>query len=313
LADWVGKTTALLEPLADAIGRHVLSAEAIFADDTPISMLAPGIGKTQTARLWTYARDERPWGGDAPPAAWYRFSGDRKGQHPKDHLARYRGWMHADGYAGFNALFERSDVTEAACWAHVRRKFFDIHAANQSPIAKQALDQIGALYAVEERIRNKPPDKRQRWRAEQSAPLMTNLKTWIEVTRPKLSGKTELAQAIRYAQSRWEALSRFLGDGRIEIDNNAAERAVRGIALGRKNWLFAGSDAGGKTAAAIFSLIETAKLNRIDPELYLRSVLTRIADHPINRIAELLPWRWEGKNDAKRAQPAGPGSAQDRA
>lgn len=313
LADWVGQTAVLLDPLIAALRKDVLASDVLHGDDTPVPVLAPGAGKTKTGRVWAYVRDGRPHGSSEPPAAMYFYSADRKGEHPQAHLKDFKGILHADGYAGFNALFERSDVTEAACWAHVRRKFFDIHAANQSPIAKEALDQIGTLYAVEERIRNKPPDKRQRWRAEQSAPLMTNLKTWIEAMLPKLSGKTELAQAIRYAQSRWEALSRFLGDGRIEIDNNAAERAIRGIALGRKNWLFAGSDAGGKTAAAIFSLIETAKLNGIDPELYLRSVLTRIADHPINRIAELLPWRWEGKNDAKRAQPAGPSSAQDRA
>jgi len=159
LADWVGKTTALLEPLADAIGRHVLSAEAIFADDTPISMLAPGTGKTQTARLWTYARDERPWGGIAPPAAWYRFSGDRKGQHPKDHLARFRGWMHADGYAGFEDLYRSGAIREVACMAHVRRKFVDIHRSQGSPIAEEAIGRIAQLYAVEKEARGSPPDR----------------------------------------------------------------------------------------------------------------------------------------------------------
>jgi transposase len=240
-------------------------------------------------------------GSGAPPAAIYFYSADRKGEHPQAHLKSFKGVLHADGYAGFNAIFDRADVTEAACWAHVRRKFFDIHAANQSPIAREALDRIGALYAIEETIRARPPDERRQWRAEQSAPLVTSLKTWIADTLPKLSGKSELAQAMRYAQSRWQALVRFLDDGRIEIDNNAAERGVRGITLGRKNWLFAGSDSGGDTAAAIFSLVETAKLNGVDPEAYLRSVISQIADHPVQKIAELLPWNWAANQQNKTA------------
>jgi transposase len=301
LAGWVGQTAAALEPLIAALRKDVLASDVLHGDDTPVPVLAPGAGKTKTGRMWAYVRDGRPHGSGAPPAAIYFYSADRKGEHPQAHLKSFKGVLHADGYAGFNAIFDRADVTEAACWAHVRRKFFDIHAANQSPIAREALDRIGALYAIEETIRARPPDERRQWRAEQSAPLVTSLKTWIADTLPKLSGKSELAQAMRYAQSRWQALVRFLDDGRIEIDNNAAERGVRGITLGRKNWLFAGSDSGGDTAAAIFSLVETAKLNGVDPEAYLRSVISQIADHPVQKIAELLPWNWAANQQNKTA------------
>lgn len=232
------------------------------------------------------------------------YSPDRKGEHPQSHLKSFKGVLHADGYAGFNAIFERQDVTEAKCWAHVRRKFFDVHAANGAPLAKEALDRIGNLYAVEDLIRGKPPDERRRWRIEQSTPQVAGLNAWIEATLPKLSGKAELAKAMRYALSRWKALTRYLDDGTIEIDNNAAERAIRGIALGRKNWLFAGSDAGGERAASIYSLIETCKLNGIDPEAYLRSVIGQIAGHPAKHVHELLPWNWKKSGDA--ASLAGP-------
>lgn len=187
LADWVGKSTALLEPLADAIGRHVLSAEAIFADDTPVSMLAPGSGKTQTARLWTYARDERPWGSAAPPAAWYRFSGDRKGQHPKDHLARFRGWMHADGYAGFEDLYRSGAIHEVACMAHVRRRFVDIHRSQGSPIAEEAVARIARLYAVEKEARGSPPDARVELRKAHAAPVFDDLEVWLAMQLTTIS------------------------------------------------------------------------------------------------------------------------------
>lgn len=292
LADWVGRSAALLDPLVGALRKEIMASDVLHGDDTPVPVLAPGLGKTRTGRLWTYVRDERPHGGHRPPAAAFFYSPDRKGVHPQSHLKNFKGVLHADGYAGFNGVFETGLVTEAACWAHVRRKFFDVHAATASPVAKEALDRIGALYGIEADIRGKPPDERRRYRGEQAMPLLMGLKAWLDATLPKLSGKSELAAAMRYGLNRWDALMCYANDGRIEIDNNAAERSIRGIALGRKNYLFAGSDAGGERAAAIYSLIETAKLNGLDPEAYLRNVLTRIPDHKINRIVELLPWNW---------------------
>jgi hypothetical protein len=237
-------------------------------------------------------RDGRPYGSPQPPAAVSFYSPDRKGEHPRVHLKGFTGVLHADGYAGFNPVFETGQVTEAACWAHVRRKFFDEHAINPSAATTEALDRIGVLYGIEDTIRGLPPDVRRRSRQQQAIPLMAELRAWLEATLPRLSAKSDLAKAIRYTLGRWAALNRYADDGRIEIDNNAAERSIRAIALGRKNWLFAGSDTGGERAAAIYSLIETCKLNRIDPEAYLRSILACIADHPINRIADLLPWNW---------------------
>ncbi len=298
LADWVGRSAALLDPLVGALRKEIMASDVLHGDDTPVPVLAPGLGKTRTGRLWTYVRDERPHGGHRPPAAAFFYSPDRKGVHPQSHLKNFKGVLHADGYAGFNGVFETGLVTEAACWAHVRRKFFDIHVANGSPIANEALDRIGALYGIEADIRGKPPDERRRYRGEQAIPLLMGLKAWLDATLPKLSGKSELAAAMRYGLNRWNSLIHYANDGHIEIDNNAAERSIRGIALGRKNYLFAGSDAGGERAAAIYSLIETAKLNGLDPEAYLRDVLTRIADHKINRIDELLPWNWRKHKNA---------------
>ena len=293
LADWVGRSAALLDPLIEALRKDVLVSHVLHGDDTPVPVLAPGRGSTKTGRLWTYVRDGRPWGSGQAPAAVFFYSPDRKGTHPQSHLRTFKGILHADGYAGFNAIFERPNVTEAACWAHVRRKFFDVHAANASPIAKEALDRIAALYAIEAHIRGWPPEERQRYREVHAAPLIAELNLWVDATLQKLSGKSDLAQAMRYALSRWHALTRFVHDGHIEIDNSAAERAIRGIAIGRKNYLFAGSDTGGNRAAAIYSLIETCKLNVIDPEAYMRDVLARIPNHKINRIDELLPWNWQ--------------------
>jgi transposase len=293
LADWVGRMAALLDPLIAALRKDVLASDVLHGDDTPVPVLAPGLGKTKTGRLWTYVRDGRPWGSDQPPACVFFYSPDRKGEHPQSHMKAFKGILHADGYAGFNAIFETGTVTEAACWAHVRRKFFDVHAATASTLAKEALDRIADLYVIEAQIKGKPPDERRRLRQEQSLLLVADLKAWLEATLQKISGKSELAKASRYALSRWPALCCYLNDGRVEIDNNAAERSIRGIALGRKNYLFAGSDTGGNRAAAIYSLIETAKLNAIDPEVYLRDILARIADHKINRISELLPWNWK--------------------
>jgi transposase len=238
-------------------------------------------------------RDERPARGEAAPSVWFAYSADRKGEHPRRHLAPYRGIVHTDGYAGFNRVFDAKARVEAGCWAHVRRKFYDLHVAQASPLAATALDHIQQLYRVEAAIRGKPPDERRRERQVHAAPILDAFYAWMQMTLNQVSRKSGLAGAIRYALGRWPALTRYRDDGRVEIDNNAAERALRDVALGRKNWLFAGSDAGGDRAAAIYSLLGSAKLNGIDPELYLRAVLERIADHPINRVDELLPWRVE--------------------
>ena len=272
MADWVGGCSRLLDPLVEALRRYVTAAGKLHADDTPVPVLAPGQGKTKTGRLWTYVRDDRPAGDHAAPAVWFR------------------GTLQADAYAGFNQLYENGRVEQAACWAHVRRHFYDLEQAHSSPVAREALQRIGALYGIEELIRGRPPDERRAVRQAQSKPLLDSLRQWFEATLSKLSRKSETTVAIRYALSRWDALTRYIEDGHIEIDNNAAERSLRGVALGRKNYLFAGSDAGGERAAAIYSLIGSAKLNGLDPEAYLRQVLTRTADHPINRIDELLPW-----------------------
>ena len=257
-------------------------------------MLAPGTGKTQTARLWTYARDERPWGGRAPPAAWYRFSGDRKGQHPKDHLARFRGWMHADGYAGFEDLYRSGAIREVACMAHVRRKFVDIHRSQGSPIAEEAIGRIAQLYAVEKEARGSPPDVRVALRKAHAASVFDDLERWLAMQLTTISGKSPLAAAIRYALTRMERLRPYLDNGILELDNNAAERGMRAIALGRKNYLFVGSEAGGKAAAIAYTLIETAKLNAVDPHAWLADTLARIPDYKITKVDDLLPWKWNG-------------------
>jgi transposase len=289
LADWVGGAAELLEPLVAAVGRYVLSARKIHGDDTPVPVLCPGRGTTKQGRLWTYVRDDRPAGSREPAAVLLRYSPDRKGERPQKHLSAFTGVLQADAYAGFDRLYGEK-IQEAACWAHVRRKFYDIHVALTSPIAAEALDRIGRLYAIEAEIRGQLPEERRRVRQARAGPELQALHAWLHATLTTLSKKSELAIAIRYALSRWAALTRYRDDGRLEIDNNAAERALRAVALGRKNWLFAGSDDGGERAAAIYTLLGTAKLNDLNPAGYLRYVLERIADHPINRIEELLPW-----------------------
>jgi transposase len=289
LAGWVGGASDLLSPLVDAIQKHVLVGRKLHADDTPMPVLSPGNGKTKTGRLWTYVRDDRPAGEETAPAVWFAYSEDRKGEHPRQHLKNFNGALQADAYAGFHHLYG-NHIYEAACWAHARRKFHEIHVVHASPTTTEALARIGALYQIENEIRGKPADLRLSMRQSRARPLLDELRTWMEKALRSLSSKSETAGAIRYALSRWRALTRYTEDGLLEIDNSAAERALRAVALGRKNFLFCGSDCGGERAAAMYSLIGSAKLNGLDPELYLRTVLAQIADHPISNIQALLPW-----------------------
>jgi transposase len=301
MAGWMRQVDDLVRPLSEALRKDILSSEKLHGDDTTVPVLTPGLGTTKTGRLWVYVRDDRPFGGDSNPAALYCYSADRKGMHPQDHLQNYTGILQADGYAGYNAITAKDSIAEAACWAHVRRKFYEDYENTKSPHAKVILDHIGTLYEIERMIKGKPPDERAAIRQEKALPVIESLKSVLEDTREKISGKSPLAGAIRYALSRWEALQTYIHDGRVEIDNNAAERAMRPVALGRKNYLFAGSDRGGEAAATFYSLIETAKLNTLNPQEYLADMLERIADHPINRIDELLPQNWntDEKNTGK--------------
>ena len=298
LADWVGQATFLLSPLAEAIGRHVRAGAALHADDTTVPVLAPGLGKTKTGRLWVLVRDERPWGSDAPPAAFYRYSADRRGIHAQALLGSCRGFLHADGYAGFDALYAPTTpagdplLVEVFCWSHARRKFYDVHHATASPIALEALQRIAALFAIEGSIRGQSPERRAAARREHAQPLLDELRAFLDTSLSRISGKSTLAQAIRYTLSRWAALSRYTADGRLEMSNNAAERAMKPPVLGRKNYLFCGSDAGGQRAACVYTILETCKMNGINPQAYLTDILGRIADYPIQQIDALLPWFW---------------------
>jgi transposase len=313
LANWVGRACWWLRPLAELLLGSILSSPKIFADDTPVPVLDPGRGRTKTGRLWSYARDDRPWQGPLPPAVAYVYSENRQGAHPQSHLAAFGGVLQVDGGAcpraghrpdpgaGFKALAgeqkERKEgaVQFAFCWAHVRRKFFDFHHATGSPIAAEALRRIAELYQIEARIRGRPPDQRARIRQAQSRPLVEAMKTWLEGELARISAKSALADAIRYAVRHWTGLGLFLEDGRVEIDSNTVERTIRPIKLGAKNHLFAGSDGGAESWAVIASLIQTAKLNAVEPFAYLRDVLERIVSGKTkaNELSSLLPWAWK--------------------
>jgi transposase len=295
MADWVGRSAVLLDPLVEAVGRHVFEAEAIFTDDTPVPVLDPGRGRTKTGRFWAYVHDGRAHGSNAPPAAYYRYAPDRKGKRPQDHLKGYSGFLHADGYAGYEALYG-DRIREVACMAHVRRKLFDIATSTGSPIATEALQRIAELYAIEKDIRGSPPERRVTARQARAKPLFEDLQKWFEGKLTSLPGKSALAEAIRYAISRMKRMGPYLENGICELDNNVAERSVKAMALGRKNYMFVGSDKGGERAAALYSLIETAKLNGVNPQAWLTDVLDRIADHPINKIGDLLPWNFKTVN-----------------
>ena len=267
-----------------------MAGTKLHADDTTVPVLAAGHGQTKTGRLWTYVRDDRSAASTVPPAVWFAYTPDRKGIHPQTHLAGFHGILQADAYAGFNAIYDTGRVLEAACWAHTRRKFHDLHVVHPTAFTTEVLRRIGELYEIEELLRGKPPDVRRQVRQAQTLPLLVDFEAWLRARLPTLSAKSDTTKAINYALNQWQALLLYCDHGIAEIDNNAAERALRGVALGRKNFLFVGADSGGERAAAMYALIGTAKLNGIDPEAYLRHVLTHIADHPINQINDLLPW-----------------------
>jgi transposase len=298
LCDWVGRACWWLEPLWRLLHRHVMSSTKIFADDTPLPVLDPGRGRTKTGRLWGYAIDDRPWCGSTPPAVVYLYAEDRKGEHPAAHLADFRGVLQVDGYSGFKSLLEdppAGEIRLAFCWAHCRRRFYDIHQATGSPLAEEALRRIAELYKAETEIRGRPAEERRAVRQERSKPLVDAMHTWLGAQLGRVSGKSGLAEAIRYALRHWAGLVLFLEDGRIELDTNVIERAIRPIALGRKNALFAGSDGGARHWAIVASLVATAKLNGVEPQAWLTDVLERTVSGRTraHELARLLPWFWK--------------------
>jgi hypothetical protein len=302
LADWVGRAAWWLRPLHERLLAHLCASPKLFADETPAPVLDPGRGRTKTGQLWAYARDDRAWGGPEPPAVAYAYAPDRKAERPSAHLEHFHGVLQVDGYAGYRALADKGRVTLAFCWAHVRRYFYEIAQGGDAPIASEALARIASLYAIEAEVRGSNPEVRRTARQQRAKPIVDALQAWLDAQHALVSRKSTLGEAIRYALKHWEGLVRFLDDGRIEIDSNPVERLIRPIALNRKNALFAGSDGGGEHWATHASLIETCKLNAVDPQAYLADVLAQlVAGHPITRIDELLPWTWAAAQPAQRA------------
>jgi len=291
LADWVGRAAWHLRPVHERLLAHIRSSTKIFADETTAPVLDPGRGRTKTGQLWAYARDDRPWGGSDPPAVAFVYAPNRKAEQPITHLSGFAGVLQVDGYAGYRVLAGKGGVDLAFCWAHVRRRFYELAAAGPAPIASEALEFIATLYAIEKDIRGRSAEERRAVRQEKARPILVALEPWLHEKLGLISQKTKLAEAIRYALSRWEGLTRFIDDGRIEIDSNVVERSIRPIALNRKNALFAGSDGGGEHWAIIASLVETCKLCGVDPQAYLADTLTKIVNGHLNsHIEELLPW-----------------------
>jgi transposase len=332
LANWVGRACWWLSPLQQLVLAHILAAGKIFADDTPVPVLDPGRGRTKTGRLWAYALDDRPWQGALSPAVAYLYAEDRKGKHPIGHLAGFKGVLQCDGYSSFFTLARErpaGEVTVAQCWSHCRRRYFEIHARLQAmaaekagrpppkrkpmipgdrlddaPIATEALSRIAALYTIEDDIRGKTAEERRVARQARSKPLVDDMHTWLMARLAEVSGKSKLAEAIRYTLGHWNGLCVFLDDGRVEMDTNTVERAIRPIKLTKKNALFAGSDGGGRSWACVATLVESCKLVGVEPYAYLKDVLERmVAGHPINRLDELLPWNWKTLY-APASQPA---------
>ncbi len=305
LAGWTGQASALLDPIISRIREEGMKASKIHTDDTPVPVLDPGRGKTATGRLWTYVVDDRASGSVTPPLAWYRFTPDRTGAHPQKELASFKGYLQADAYAGYDKLYQNGRVTEVACWAHFRRKIFDIHKPRPTTLTTDILERIAALYTIEAEVRGAPPGARQKARQERTRPLVEELHKILDDAHRRLSPKSVMALAIAYGTKRWTALTQFLDNGSLEIDNNIAERSLRSVAVGRKNWLFAGSKIGGECAAAIYTVIETCKMNGVEPQAYIADVIAKIAgDWPAARWDELMPWNWTASDALSLAQAA---------